>query len=84
MGSPLRLPSGALTVADNINITDTGAIERRSGYERATTMALSGAFATEDSSRLYVVDAGVLQAVHADHTSTTLMSGLGTGPVQWA
>ena len=83
-GSPLRLPSGALTVADNINITDTGAIERRSGYERATTMALSGAFATEDGSRLYVVDAGVLQAVHADHTSTTLMSGLGTGPVQWA
>lgn len=83
-GSPLRLPLGALTVADNINITDTGAMERRSGYERATTMALSGAFATEDGSRLYVVDGGTLKAIHADASETVLVGGLGSGPVQWA
>ena len=65
-GPSLRLPSGALTVADNVNVLDTGAIEVRSGYERATTMTLSGAFATEDESRLYVVDSGVLKVVHPD------------------
>ena len=82
-GPSLRLPPGSLTVADNVNVLDTGAIEVRAGYERATTMTLSGAFATEDESRLYVVDAGVLKAVHPDMSSTPL-ADVGPGQVLWA
>ena len=82
-GPSLRLPAGALTVADNVNVLDTGALQVRAGYERATTMSLSGAFATEDESRLYVVDAGVLKAVHADLSSDSL-ADVGPGPVHWA
>lgn len=82
-GPSLRLPPGSLTVANNVNVLDTGAIEVRAGYERATTMTLSGAFATEDESRLYVVDAGVLKVVHPDMSSTDLAQ-VGPGEVLWA
>lgn len=85
VGSPLRRPMGALTRADNVNITDTGAIERRAGYQPFAGMsAVSGVFATDDGERLYAVDAGTLKVVHADGSADALAHGLGTQGAQWA
>ena len=52
---PLRLGLGWLTQADNVDITDTGAIKKREGYSLVEGGAPSSAYATADESRLYVV-----------------------------
>ncbi len=81
---PLRLNLDWLQTADNINITDTGAIERRDGYSLALAGAISGAYATDDRTRMYVVDNGVLKNVLPDLTTRTYMTGMATTPVHWA
>lgn len=84
MGAALRMPEGALSVADNLNVTDSGSIESRRGYSLSVPMAsVSGAFATDDHKRLYVVSGGTLKAIHPDFSSTILCDG-GVGDVQWA
>lgn len=80
---PLRLSLGWLRKAVNIDITDTGAIERRSGYSPALIGNLSGAFSTDSFDRLYVVDDGALKRVNADMTTVTLRTGLADKPMFW-
>lgn len=85
-GSPLRMPAGALTRADNVHITDAGAIERRAGYQpffASLGAVVSDAFATDDGQRLYVVAGGRLLAVHADASMDELAHGLGAQPMLW-
>ena len=83
VSDPLRLRFGWLQTADNVDITDTGALVRRPGYTKALTAAPSGAYTTFDFTRMYVVDAGLLKQVNADLSTVTLRTGMSTRPVHW-
>jgi hypothetical protein len=80
----LRLSDGWLTTADNINITDTGAIVRRDGYTLALSGSYTGAYTTKDFTRMYVIDSGSLKKINADMTSVTLRSGITASPMYFA
>ncbi len=81
---PLRLGLGWLSRADNINISDTGAIARRDGFALTIAASPSGAFATEDGTRMYIVDSGSLKQISPSMTTTTLLAGLNANkPMQW-
>lgn len=67
---PLRLGLGWLALADNVDVTNTGSLVRRAGYERLATAALSGAFATRDGARMYVVSDTMM--FRADEAGTLL------------
>lgn len=58
---PLRLGMEWLAQADNVNITDTGALEKRDGYSLAQPGSFSAAYSTLDFSRAYFVDGGTLR-----------------------
>lgn len=80
----LRLSLGWLSVADNINITETGAIEKRPGYSRVRAGAFTGSYSTFDFSRMYVVDGGSLQAISSiSMVPVTLKTGLSTKEMFW-
>lgn len=79
----LRLSDGWLTKADNVNVTDTGAVVRRDGYSVSLSGGYTGAFTTEDFSRMYVIDGGNLKRVRPDMTTTTLQTGISSAPMYW-
>ena len=70
----MRLGLSWLTVARNINITDTGAKERRDGYSLHQAGTITGAYGTRDHERMYFIDGGVLK----DGAGATLASGIDT------
>jgi hypothetical protein len=78
VGDPQRLGLNWLVIADNVDITDRNAIVRARGFTQATTnFAITGAYATKDNKRLYVVDAGELRQMSADLSSyVVLRTGL--------
>lgn len=85
MSDPLRLSLSWLTQADNVDVTDTGQLVRCKGYARSTTnTAITGAYATEDGLRLYVVDSGELRHMHTTTTYSVLRSGLSSDPMYFA
>lgn len=57
----MRLGMEWLVQADNVNITDQGAISKREGYSLVTSGAYSSAYSTLDFSRMYVVVSGTLR-----------------------
>lgn len=64
---PLNLGLKWFVQADNINITGRDKIERAKGYaQRSTNFAITGAYATRDQKRLYIVDAGELRQMDPD------------------
>ena len=77
---PLRTGTGWLTVADNVNITDSGSITVREGYSRIKTGSFSSVYATKDFQRLYLVDGTVLKTVD----DVVLVSGLSLNTMYWA
>ena len=79
----LRLGMTWLKTADNIDITDTGAVKKRSGFAKKLSGAITGSFSTFDFSRMYIVDGGVLKAVTKFNTATPLVSGLSLRPMHW-
>lgn len=79
----LRLDLGWLTVADNINVTDTGAIAKRKGYNLALAGNIASAYATLDAKRLYLIDSGSLK-VMAGSVALTLQALASTNPMYWA
>lgn len=81
---PLRLKLGWLSVADNVDITNTGAIEKRKGYTRAISAPMSGGYATNDTEHFFVVMGDSLRAVNADLTTTHLATLTSTAPMYWA
>lgn len=83
VGDPLRLGLGWLEVADNVDITDTGAVVKRKGFTLAQAGAFTAAYSTLDFTRLYVVDGGVLKAVTGPTSSVTLLDGLADAPMRW-
>ena len=79
-----RLPEGALTVADNIDIDDTGGIILRQGYVKtAGFIDVTAAFATQDERRLFLVSEGQLLLFYADGSSSVLATDVGALPVSW-
>lgn len=86
VSDPLRLGLGWLAQADNLDITDTGALIKRGGYRRVLTDAITSAFATVDHARMYLVDgAGNLKTMARQNSAVTLKTGLAvSSPMQWA
>lgn len=80
---PVRLGLQWLTRADNIDITDSGGIQRRVGCSLQLPGARDALYATGDESRMYVVEGGELRQVLNDLTMQPLASGLGR-ETHWA
>lgn len=83
VSDPLRLGLEWLVQADNINVTDTGALEPRAGFSKSLGGAFTGAFSTFDYSRMYVVDGGSLKAMADNTTAVTLKTGLSAVPMHF-
>ena len=80
---PVRLGLQWLTRADNIDITDSGGIQRRAGYALQVPGAPSALYATRDETRMYVVEGGELRQILDDLTPRALAAGLGR-ETHWA
>lgn len=83
VADPLRLGLSWLAQADNVDITSTGAIKKRTGYTKKFTGTITGAYATEDFTRLYVVDGGTLKAMTGPASAVSLLTGLNSAPMHW-
>lgn len=82
---PERHPLGALKTARNVDIDDTGCLERRAGYALAAEIAgVSGAFAPRHQQYLYLVANGALLRMDAEDRRRELATGLPAGPYFWA
>lgn len=79
VSDPLRLSLGWLAQADNVNISDTGAISKRKGYALHRAGAFSSAYSTLDFQRSYLATAIGIQNF-AGENITTLTS---TDPMFW-
>lgn len=84
VSDPLRLGMEWLRTADNLHVTDTGALERREGYSRVLACAPAGrAYATEDHRRAYVADG--LQLCAFDGSALLPLAQLTIrAPMSWA
>ena len=80
---PLRLGMTWLAQADNVDITDSGAIRKRTGYSKTMSGSITGAYSSIDFSRMYVVDGGALKAMAGASSAVSLLSGLGTEPMHF-
>jgi len=83
VSDPLRLGLAWLAQADNVDITDTGALSKRSGYGRVLTGAVTGAYSTLDFSRCYLVVGGALVSFSGNSASTVLRTGLNPAPMHF-
>lgn len=79
VSDPLRLGLGWMSQADNLNITDTGAIEKRAGFTPDQLGNFTSAYATIDQQRLYLVDGLALKT----YEGTTLATLSSSTTVQW-
>jgi hypothetical protein len=84
VGEYTRVGYEYLSVADNVDVTDTGRIETREGSTRRITAPMTGAFSTKDHQRAYVVMSGWVCRVMPDMSTVQLFQLQGTGRVQWA
>lgn len=74
---PIRLSMDSLVQADNVDLTNNAGLIRCSGFtKRTTNTAISGAYATKDMKRLFVIDSGELRQMNTDLTYTVLLTGL--------
>ena len=80
VSDPLRIGLGWLTNADNVNISDTGAISKREGYAVAQAGNITGIYTTLDHQRMYLVDAGTLRTF----SGAVLRNSLSSAPMYWA
>lgn len=77
---PLRLGMGWLVTADNVNVTDAGAIEKREGYVLAKLGAFASVYTTKDFARMYMATAS--QIVTFDGTVVATLTA--PSPMFWA
>ena len=75
----LRMGISWLTQADNVNITDTGALEKRAGFTPDQLGSFTSAYSTDDFQRMYLVDGLVLKT----YEGTTLATLSSSATVQW-
>lgn len=76
---PLRAGMGFLARADNVDITDTGALVKRQGFTRMSSTPTSAGYATRDQQRMYLVENGTLRSMEG----AVIATGLGTVPMFW-
>lgn len=76
---PLRLGLSWLVQADNVDVTDTGALKKRNGYILRTAGAITSAYSTLDFTRLYLVKQGQLLTAEG----AVLATGLSGAPMHW-
>ena len=67
VSDPLRLGLGWLAAADNVNITDTGALQKRAGYTLTRAGAFTSAFSTFDFKRSYLATALAIQTFDGEN-----------------
>ena len=79
VSDPLRLGLGWLTQADNVNISESGALSKRDGYSLVSTGAYTGAYSTIDFSRMYVAVAGTIR----DFVGNVIYTLTSTAPIYW-
>jgi hypothetical protein len=84
VSDPARLGLGWLSTADNVDVTDTGALVQRPGYQLANAIAGEQLFSTIDAQRAYVVQGSVLGCVNSDLTVRVLAQLSGIGRMHWA
>lgn len=77
---PLRAGLGYLVTANNVNITDTGALKKRDGYSLAKSGNFTSAYSTCDFSRAYLVDGSSLK----DFNGNVLTALTSSAPMFWA
>ncbi len=75
----MRLGMRSLVQADNVNITDTGALAKRDGYTLNRAGSFRSAYSTLDFSRAYLATATAIQDFNGVQI-TTLTS---TAPMYW-
>lgn len=78
----MRLGAEWLVQANNVDVSNTGALRKRTGYSRTLAGSITGAYSTIDFTRLYLIDGGSLKAM-AGTVATTLRTGLSTAPMHW-
>lgn len=79
-----RLPKGALTQADNVDVDDLGGLVIREGFVADIgATSITAAYATRDQNRLFWIDSGNLVEVMPDDTTITLKTGMPSGRVYW-
>ena len=77
---PLRLGMAWLVKADNVVVTDAGAIEKREGYTLSRAGSFSAAYTTKDFSRMYLTTPIGIQTF----TGENIYVLSSTEPMYWA
>jgi len=79
-----RLPFGSLMMADNVDIDDTGEVQRREGYALSQSMTMiTSAFSTQDERRLFVIDSGTLKVISPDLSEVIIATGIPSTYIYW-
>ena len=79
VSDPMRLDMTWLVQADNVNISDTGALSKRGGYALSRAGAFKSAYSTIDLTRMYVATASEIQTF--DGASIYALTS--TDPIYW-
>lgn len=79
---PLRAGMSWLQLANNVDITASGALVQRAGYLRTNTGSFTGLYSTMDYDRMYCVDGGSLKTLDTNGLRI-LKTGLNTAPMYW-
>lgn len=77
---PMRLGLEWLVQADNVDVSDEGALSARPGYTSALSAAVTAAYTTIDFERFFYVAGGELKTFEG----ATLATGLTSAPMYWA
>ena len=85
---PLRRQGGeggaGMSVADNVDLDDTGKLRRAEGYERVYSGVVTDLYVTEDEQRAYIVEDRDLKQLHPDWSIDPLWPGLSRTYLHWA
>lgn len=81
---PVMVKPGTLTAALNVDLDNQSALSVRGGFSLFLSGAsLCAAYATQDGSRLFVVDSGSLLELFSDGSSAVLAAGFVDGNYYW-
>jgi hypothetical protein len=84
VADPLRLNLGWLAVADNVDISNTAALETRRGYTKRVNANATGAFNTSDFRKVYVVADGAIKRLTPGGSLVQIVSLSSTARMHWA
>ena len=81
---PRRLPKGALTKADNVDIDDAAGLILRTGYSSSLPLSnVTSAFSTQDERRSFIVSDGNLLLIKSDLSFETIATGIASDYIHW-